>query len=219
MLFIWTAGPPAPRITCPPPPEECKTRQSAQVMHIKVSRPKTRGFDAVFWAICFDGAASPKTGGSAAYWPKCTEKIWREFSSLLTLSEYPSCMGFSVHGLSLFPTRSLVWVPGLGTGLRRVNPATNKRTDKQTNKPTNQQTNKQAIRDKQRQTKTHEQTKKKRKETTTKRRDKTRKEKQHRKRKTKRKENITNDVGPRAGGVKQHKGNQSVEVYLCQTAC
>ena len=63
-----------------PPPEERKTRQSAQVMHIKISRPKTRGFDAVFWAICFDGAASPKTGGLAAYWPKCTEKIWREFS-------------------------------------------------------------------------------------------------------------------------------------------
>ena len=114
-------------------------------MHIKTSRPITRGFDAVFWAICFDGAASPKTAGLAAYWPKCTEKIWREFSSLLTLSEYPSCMGFSVHGLSLFPTRSLVWVPGLGTGLRRVNPATNKCTDKQTNKQTkNEQTNKPA---------------------------------------------------------------------------
>ena len=67
-------------------------------MHIKISRPKTRGFDAVFWAICFDGAASPKTAGLAAYWPKCTEKIWREFSSLLTLSKYPSCVGFFVHG-------------------------------------------------------------------------------------------------------------------------
>ena len=46
-----------------------------------------------------------------------------------------------------------------------------------------------------------------------------RRKKQHRKRKTKRKENITNDVGPRAGGVKQHKRNQPVEVSLCQTVC
>jgi hypothetical protein len=112
-------------------------------MHIKISRPKTRGFDAFFWAICFDGAASPKTAGLAAYWPKCTEKIWREFSSLLTLSKYPSCMGFFVHRPLPLPHTIPRVVPGLGTGLRRVNPATNKHTNKQTNQRTNKQTSKQ----------------------------------------------------------------------------
>ena len=68
-----------------------------------------------------------------AFSTKCTVKNWRKFSSLLGLSKHAP-----FPGPSLFPTRFLVWVPGLGTGLQRVNPAINEPMNEQTNKRTNQ---------------------------------------------------------------------------------
>lgn len=74
-------------IARPPPPKSARQGKPNKLCMSKISWLKRRRFDAVFRAICFDNAASPKTGRRVAYSPKCIGKIWREFPPSLCLQK------------------------------------------------------------------------------------------------------------------------------------